>query len=194
MQNKPADPQIGNVDNKTTAPGGTTPVSGSSTKPMKQQSTAAKTARTASETASSLKNKAADVAGSAASAARSRAASLGEEVEQRAESAIDGVISNVNERVEAGKGQASGYVSSFGRALQAASQSLEDDGLTLPAGYVRAAANGLDQAANEVDGFDTGSITSNVEYYVRGNPMLAVASMTLVGFALTRLIGSGRRR
>ncbi len=182
MKNKPADPQIGNADN-TPTPGGRPPVSGQ-----------AKPQSTASEAASAAKNKAANIAGSAASAARSRAASLSDQVEHEAESAVDSVISRVHERVDAGKDQASGYVSSFGRALQAASNSLEDDGLTLPASYVRAAANGLDQAANEVDGFDTGSITSNVEHYVRGNPMLAVAGMTLVGFALTKFIGSGRRR
>ena len=184
MKNKPADPQISNVGNTPSAPGAKTPIS----------SHPGQHSRGASDTASGVKAKAAKIAGSAASTARSKASSLSDQVEHQAESAVDSVISRVHEGVDASKDQASGYVSSFGRALKAASESLEDDGLTMPASYVRAAANGLDQAANEVDGFDTGSITSNVEHYVRGNPMLAVAGMTLAGFVLTKLIGSSRRR
>ncbi len=134
------------------------------------------------------------MADSAASTARQTASSFTDEVESKAGNTVDSVISQVHDRVDAGKHQASGYVSSFGRALQAAGQSLEDDGMNLPASYIRAAANGLEQAANEVDGFDTGSLTANVERQVRGNPMLAVAGMTLVGFALTRFIGSSTRR
>lgn len=210
MDNKPADPKIGSASRKKAtssgkaatgkaaagkapegrapevrAMAGTTPVSSQYAAPA--QSAPSSAAQTA-------KAKAASMADTAASTARQTASSFTERVETRAESAVDSVISQVHDRVGAGKQQASGYVSSVGRALHAAGRSLEDDGLNFPASYVRAAANGLEQAANEVDGFDTGSLTANVERQVRGNPMLAVAGMALVGFALTRFIGSSRRR
>ncbi|MEL6750734.1 MAG: hypothetical protein AAFO70_01485 [Pseudomonadota bacterium] len=178
MKNSPADPDL-NPDVR--APRGTASAATS------------KQTRSAPSKAAAAKRKVAKAASSAAETAKQRAARLSNAVENEAEGVVDDAISRVHDTVDAGKEQASGYVGAFGRAFEAASDSLDADGMSLPATYVRAAANGLNQAAHEVDGFNTSSLTGNVERYVRGNPMLAVAGLALAGFALANIVGNKRR-
>ncbi|CAN0590574.1 unnamed protein product, partial [Laminaria digitata] len=95
--------------------------------------------------ASAAKRKAGELASDLKSSARNKAAEVRDDA---IKTARDGAA----EAAEMGKSQTRKVVSSLGRALEAGGKSLEDDGLTGTAGYVRAAGKGLEDAANEIGG------------------------------------------
>ena len=212
MQNRPADPVIGNPDTSATPVTGTaggqtaaiaTSAAQSADKSKagdeksvtrKAKEAAAEARNETMEVAHAAKEQARNAASKAAETARTSAERLSSRVESAAGSAVDSALSRVHEQVDERKHQASGYVGAVGRAFQAAGDSLQRDGMGFAANYVHAAANGLEQAADEVEGFNTNALTGNVERYVRGNPMLTVAGLALAGFALANIVGSSRRR
>ena len=142
---------------------------------------------------SSAAERAKQVANAATATARSTAEDMSSRVEGMAEETVDNVLSAAHERIDEAQGTVKSYVGSIGRAFGAASDSLEEDGLNMAATYVRAASNGLRQAAEEVEGVNTHAITGSVERYARSNPMLTVGGMALVGFVLTSILRGSRR-
>lgn len=198
-----------------TTSGATTPstASPSTTTPSTTSDEASRAARDLASSAESAATRASNIASSAAAdaadsareaadsaAARARATardtagSVVERVDEVADEAISSVRSRVDQVADEGKSRTREYISTFGRALEAASGSLESDGMSGTAGYVRAAANGLHDAANEVEGFETHALTSRVEDYVRERPMLTMGALALVGFAVASAMSSRNRR
>ena len=96
--------------------------------------------------------------------------------------------------LDRGQSQTQEYIGIFARAIDAAADSLTEDGMSGTAGYVRAAANGLHDAANQVEGFETHSLTGSVENYVRERPMLTMGILAGVGFAVASIMSARNRR
>ena len=174
---------------------------------------AARKAREAADKAGSAASRASDLASNAASDAADSARGAANEAAERARRAAYDTASSAMERVDAvaddaissvrqradqvadqAKSTTQQYIATFGRALDAASQSLEQDGMSGTAGYVRAAANGLNDAAHGVEGFETQSLTGRVEDYVRERPMLTMGALALVGFAVASAMSNRNRR
>lgn len=115
-------------------------------------------------------------------------------VSKTADDYIDSARESADSYVNRGKSQAEDAVRSVGRALEAGCQSLEDDGYPGTAGYVRAAASGLHQAADQVDGFDAKSLTGRAERFVREKPIIAMGGLALAGFVLASIMKAPPRR
>ncbi|MEM1317055.1 MAG: hypothetical protein AAGF29_02180 [Pseudomonadota bacterium] len=115
---------------------------------------------------------------------RSAAAEVSGQAENLAEDTVHLAKTKADEAVRVGQSRTESVVRSLGRAMEAGSRSLAEDGMTGTAGYVRAAADGLNSAADEVDGFEPGRLTSRVEEFVRERPMLTVGALAIAGFAL----------
>lgn len=116
------------------------------------------------------------------------ASTVTEKAESIAEEAMNVASARAETVLETGQMQAENLVRSIGRAFEAGSVSLERDGMSGTAGYVRAAANGLKQAANEVDGLEPRNLTSKVENFVRDRPLLTVGALAVAGFVLASTI------
>ncbi|MEL7274390.1 MAG: hypothetical protein AAGK33_13255, partial [Pseudomonadota bacterium] len=124
----------------------------------------------------------------AAQSAKDTSLQAAEKVAQKAETVADDAVQHVAQHAkdfaDQGKSRTEHMVRAVGRAFEAGSQSLENDGMTGTASYVRAAAHGLNRAAEEVDGVNTQSMTARVEDFVRQRPMLTVGALAIAGFAL----------
>ena len=124
----------------------------------------------------------------AATIAKRKAASAADALVGQAESVADDAISRTRQQAlqfaETGKQTTNQYVSTFSRAISAAATSLHEDGMERTSAYVRAAADGLERASDEIDGFDTQGVAGRVENFVRSQPLLTVGALALVGFAL----------
>ena len=120
------------------------------------------------------------------------AANLAESVSDQADTIADDAArlasSQVSEIATQGKSKTEHLVRSISRAIEAGSQSLEEDGMPGTAGYVRAAANGLNRAASEVDGFNTSRVGGNFERFIRDRPLLTVGALAIAGFAMASLV------
>ena len=146
-----------------------------------------------SEPSSTVADKAKAAAQKTAQRAEAVAAEAAQSAARVADEAIDNSMQQLNAATRQGQSQVEDLVRSVGRAVEAASSSLEQDGYPGSAGYVRAAANGLSQAADEVDGFDTRSITSRVENFVREKPLIAAGGLALAGFVIASALRAPRR-
>ena len=120
------------------------------------------------------------------------ASAVNRQAETLAEDALDTARTHAVGAAEYGIGQTEDVVRSIGRAFEAGSRSLEADGMAGTAGYARAAANGLMQAAEEVDGVNTSGIADRVENFIRDRPMLTIGALALAGFAFTSSLKSRR--
>ncbi len=107
--------------------------------------------------------------------------------------ALDTSLQTLGSVSQQGQSQVEDVVRTIGRAINAASSSLESDGYAGSAGYVRAAASGLTQAADEVGGFDTGMLTGKVERFVRDKPFVVAGGLAIVGFMLASTLKAPRR-
>ncbi|EFL88625.1 hypothetical protein R2A130_1107 [Ahrensia sp. R2A130] len=149
------------------------------------------------QTAQSTLKKVEDVAASTAKKvsrnAKGAAAEVVGQAESLAEEAVSAAKSRADEVVQVGKSRTENVVRSLSRAMEAGSNSLAQDGMTGTAGYVRAAADGLTSAADEVDGFQPGALTHRVENFVRERPMLTVGALALAGFALASALKPPRK-
>lgn len=139
-----------------------------------------------------------ETARSSARAAKKSAEKTASQVVSQAERVADDAIATgraeADRVINTSKSRAEDVIRSVGRAIEAGSQSLEDDGMRATAGYVRAAATGLNRAADEIDEFDTGGVTGRVESFVRSQPMLTVGALALAGFVLAGALNSKKRR
>lgn len=141
------------------------------------------TVHAASDIAEDLKTSVSDAAAKIGTSVADKA----DKVQQEATKTVRTGAQKVADR---GKGETQKYVRSIGRALTAGSRSLEDDGLVGMAGYAGAAGRGLENAADEIEGFDTQSLTTRVEAFVYDRPMVTVGLLALVGFALAGTLKS----
>lgn len=125
------------------------------------------------------------------------ASDLGSTVADHAEKAGEDVLNKAMDgaraTAEQGKNRTQEMVYSISRAFEAGSKSLEDDGMSGTAGYVRAAGKGLENAASEVDGFDLDHLTNRMETFVRERPVVTVGILAFAGFALASTLKSTRR-
>lgn len=126
--------------------------------------------------------------------ARGTAKTVSRSVSQAADETVQSARSLADDYANRGKSQTEDAIRSIGRALNAGCDSLESDGYPGAAGYVRAAANGLSQAADQVDGFDTRSLTGRAEQFVRDKPLITMGGLALVGFALASIVKAPPRR
>lgn len=131
-----------------------------------------------------------DLKTSVADAASDIGATVADKAEKVRRDATQTVRASAQDAAERGKGETQKYVRSIGRALGAGSRSLEDDGLVGTAGYVRAAGRGLENAADEINGLDTGGLTERVESFVRDRPMMTVGLLAVAGFAIASTLKS----
>lgn len=131
-----------------------------------------------------------DLKTSVVDAANEIGSAVADKAERVSREAADKVRTQAVDAAERGKSSTQKYVRSIGRALEAGSQSLEDDGLAGTAGYVRAAGRGLDGAVEEIGGLDAAGMTDRVEAFVRDRPLLTVGVLALAGFAIATTLKS----
>ncbi len=111
-----------------------------------------------------------------------------ENAESIAEAAVEETRASAEHVAATGKHQTEDVIRSISRAIEAGSRSLEQDGMKKTASYARLAADGLGQAASEVDQLDTQHLAGKAESIVRSNPMLTFGALALAGFALASAI------
>ncbi|MDF2370448.1 MAG: hypothetical protein P1V21_06580 [Rhizobiaceae bacterium] len=159
--------------------------------------TDADTEQTIKATVHDKMEKAGQVASEARASLSDAASDLGSSVAKHAEKASEDVLNKAMDgaraTAEQGKNRTQEMVYSLSRALEAGSKSLEDDGMSGTAGYVRAAGKGLEKAASEVDGLDPDNLTRRLETFVRERPVVTVGILAVAGFALASTLKSTRR-
>ncbi len=138
------------------------------------------------------KRKVSDAADQTGEAVRDAASSALESAQDATDAAVSDVKSTATDAAERGKDWTRETVRSIGRAIDAGSYSLEQDGMSGTAGYVRSAARGLMQAAEAVDEFNPSRLTDRAEQFVRERPMVSVAALALVGFAVASILRNER--
>lgn len=148
------------------------------------------TTRSKTEKAKSM---ASSVAQSAKETTLQAAEAVGQHAETAAHDAVHHVAQHAQEYADQGKGRTEHFVRAVGCAFEAGSRSLEEDGMTGTASYVRAAAHGLNRAAEEVDSVNTQSMTRHVEDFVKERPMLTVGALAIAGFALAGALKNNNR-
>lgn len=121
-------------------------------------------------------------------------ASVSNTADDLREEAVQSVRESATDAAKIGKAQTQQVVRSLGRALEAGSRSLEDDGMSGTAGYVRAAGRGLQDAASDINGIDPSKIGKRMEEFVRQRPMVTVSALALVGFAVASTFASTRSK
>ncbi len=155
------------------------------------------TERTIRDTVQDKMEKAGRVASDARDTLSGAASDLGSSVAKHAEKAGEDVLNRAMDgaraTAEQGKNRTQEMVYSISRALEAGSKSLEEDGMSGTAGYVRAAGKGLENAASEVDGLDPDNLTHRLETFVRERPVVTVGILAFAGFALASTLKSARR-
>lgn len=142
--------------------------------------------------AAKTKETAKEVGDKAGEAVQNATSVVGDKTQELAEDAMAGVKSTTKDVAERSKGWTRNTVRSIGRAVDAGGESLERDGMAGTAGYVRAAANGLLQAADSVDDINTTRLTNRAESFVRERPMMSIAALALVGFAVASVLKKDR--
>lgn len=151
---------------------------------------------TRNETAASIAEKtrqaAREVSDKAGEAVQDVTSAASDKTQELAEDAVASVKSTTKDVAEHGKDWTRDAVRSIGRAIDAGGESLERDGMSATAGYVRAAANGLMQAADSVEDVNTTRLTNRAESFVRERPMMSIAALALVGFAVTSVLRKDR--
>lgn len=136
---------------------------------------------------------ASDVGASLSDAASDLGSSVARHAEKASEDVLNRAMDGARATAEQGKSRTQEMVYSISRALEAGSKSLEDDGMSGTAGYVRAAGKGLENAADEVDGLDPGNLTHRLETFVRERPVVTVGILAFAGFALASTLKSAGR-
>lgn len=129
-------------------------------------------------------------AGKVKQTATQAAEQLADKTERAASDVIKTARSKADEVAAERQSQMESIVRSLGRAIDAGSASLERDGMLGTAGYVRAAARGVDRAADEVDSFNPQNVTARVEHFVREKPLVAAGVLAAAGFAFATFLNT----
>jgi ElaB/YqjD/DUF883 family membrane-anchored ribosome-binding protein len=120
------------------------------------------------------------------------ASEIGSSLADKAGEAGREAAHTVRDVAERGRSHTQKYVRSIGKALEAGSRSLEDDGFAGTAGYVSAAGRGLEYAADEIKDLNDGGFTERVETFVRDRPIITVGVLALAGFALASTLKTSK--
>lgn len=123
-------------------------------------------------------------------AASKAAGHLADKTEQAASDTIHAAREEADKVARKGQSEMQHIVRSLGRAIDAGGVSLERDGMPGTAGYVRAAARGVGQAADEVDGLNPQSVTTRVEQFVRDKPLATAGILAVAGFAFASFVNA----
>ncbi len=121
-------------------------------------------------------------------AAHTVAETLSNETERLAETVIENTRATANAAAEKGINHTEHLVRSIGRAVEAGSESLAQDGLVRPATFASATAEMIDRAALELDAIDAHGLIGKAENFARSNPMLTFGALALAGFALASAV------
>lgn len=129
-------------------------------------------------------------AGKVREAASKAAGHLADKTGQAASDTIHAAREEADKVARKGQSEMQHIVRSLGRAIDAGGVSLERDGMPGTAGYVRAAARGVEQAADEVDGLNPQSVTTRVEQFVRDRPLATAGILAVAGFAFASFVNA----
>ncbi|MDW6020564.1 hypothetical protein SAZ10_02180 [Mesorhizobium sp. BAC0120] len=124
-------------------------------------------------------------AANAGNAVANAAGGIGESAANAAETARD----KAGEFAERGKAAGAGRMEGFARAARRAADDLQEDSPQI-AGYVRQAADGLQQASSSIRSRSVGEIMDMVEDFARRQPTAYFSGAVLAGFVLSRFVKS----
>lgn len=132
-------------------------------------------------------------------AAEGLGASVGrkaEELKGRAGSAVEAAKERARAAAGEQKNSAAERVSGFAEALRHASSDLDHQGQSLVSGFVRQAADGLEDVSGAMRRNDLDDLVGGIEDFARRRPALFIGSAVLAGFGIARFIkaSSERRR
>jgi uncharacterized phage infection (PIP) family protein YhgE len=113
------------------------------------------------------------------------AGDVGEYAANAAQTARD----KATEFAEKGKAAGAGRMEGFARAARRAADDLQEESPEI-AGYVRQAADGLQQASSSVRSRSVGEIMDMVEDFARRQPTAYFGGAVLAGFVLSRFVKS----
>lgn len=116
-------------------------------------------------------------------------ASAVDEIGDYAADAAETARDKASEFAESGKIAGASRMEGFARAARRAADDLQEESPEV-AGYVRQAANGLQQAASSVRSRSVGEFMDMVEDFARRQPTAYFGSAVLAGFVLSRFMKS----
>lgn len=126
-----------------------------------------------------------------------------EDVRKKGEAALENAKTAASDVLETGKARAqeelthgksyvARQVTDAAHAAKTAAQDLRDREQPMLAEWADAAADGISQAAHEIDGRSVGEIFHKVEDFARRQPAMFLAGVALAGFAAARFAKSAR--
>lgn len=135
-----------------------------------------------------------DEARKAAERAKELAAQVQSQAANIADEAVNRVVSRADDAIREQRDRATGFVGSVEKAIDAAAESLKEDGYGNIANYVRYASNTLSSVNDEVGSFEPRRLTGQAERAVRRNPLITYGALAIAGFAFVTLMNSQQRR
>ena len=160
--------------------------------------------RRAEEAAAEAKRQAEALTAQSSEAAKAEARRAGEKARELADQltsdaaniadqTVSRVVNTAESAIAQQRDRAAGFVGSVEKAIDAAAQSLREDGYDTMSNYVRYAANTLSSVNDEVGSFEPRRITGHAERAVRRNPLVTYGALAVAGFAFVTLMNSQRR-
>lgn len=93
---------------------------------------------------------------------------------------------------EKGKGRAAETMDSIGGAIRESATNIDDSLGEQYGDYARGAADKVNEWADRLDNKDVDDIVDDAREFVRKRPAIAIGAAAVAGFALVRLLRSGR--
>jgi len=126
-----------------------------------------------------------------------------DDIRKKGEAAIDQAKTAAGDVLETGKARAeeelthgkstvARHVRDVAHAAGTAAKDLREHDQTMMASWAEAAADGMSDAANHLEGRDIGEIFGEVENYARRQPAVFLAGIALAGFAVARFAKAAR--
>jgi uncharacterized phage infection (PIP) family protein YhgE len=128
-------------------------------------------------------------ADTALSEAKAAVADAAREAGDRATEAAETVREKAEELAEDGKAAGADQIEGFARAARTAADDLDKQSPHI-AGYVRQAADGIEQAANSVRNRSVGEFVEMMGSFARTQPTAFFGSAVLAGFVMSRFVKS----
>jgi uncharacterized phage infection (PIP) family protein YhgE len=121
--------------------------------------------------------------------AKAAVADVAREVGDRATEAAETVRDKAEELAEDGKAAGADQIEGFARAARTAADDLDKQSPEI-AGYVRQAADGIEQAANSVRNRSVGELVEMMGSFARTQPTAFFGSAVLAGLVMSRFVKS----
>jgi hypothetical protein len=141
--------------------------------------------RTTEEAGRDFRQSADTAFGEAKAAVADAAREVGDRVTEAAETARD----KAEELASEGKAAGADQIEGFARAARTAANDLDKQSPEI-AGYVRQAADGIEQAANSVRNRSVGEFVEMMGSFARTQPTAFFGSAVLAGFVMSRFVKS----